>query len=195
MSDEKNYGEMAGTGKVKAGSAAKMMFEAGMALGKAHKKIAELEAACVRKNKDGAAAYQCIAEREERIAALEATINDAAFERAEAISSDDVVARQREHIAALEARNAEVVAALPKWAEGPGIVGAVLHMAERIAALEAERAEARREGARKALEDAASYWESKDLNISMSQQVTTLDLVSAKLREMAAAIGGEVKGG
>jgi len=136
MSDEKNYGEMAGTGKVKAGSAAKMMFEAGMALGKAHKKIA-----------------------------------------------------------ALEARNAEVVAALPKWAEGPGIVGAVLHMAERIAALEAERAEARREGARKALEDAASYWESKDLNISMSQQVTTLDLVSAKLREMAAAIGGEVKGG
>lgn len=53
-------------------------------------------------------------------------------------------------IAELEAREEECKSALPRWVQGPGLVGAILHMAERIAALEAEvdeLAQGAREGA------------------------------------------------
>jgi len=50
----------------------------------------------------------------------------------------------RKHIAKLEAREAECKDALPKWVQGPGIFGAILHMKERIAALEAENARLRK---------------------------------------------------
>lgn len=77
--------------------------------------------------------------KDKRIAELEALIPSAQRGGPQGKPSSpwyEKTIEQGVRIAELEARNEEVKRALPEWCQGPGIVGAVLHMVEHIAELE-----------------------------------------------------------
>lgn len=111
--------------------------------------IPELVAALREARQEAAAEHSHWMDADSRITELETQLQ-AATERYEAANSciDGVAEAKDKKIAELEARErerVEAIGAFPEWVQGPGIVGGILHMAERVADLEAECAKASEE--------------------------------------------------